>query len=787
MEHEITAAPASKKRTKKATTCLLSDTTSVHSSDGRHLSVQSSATIRAPPVRVAAHLFHYSSYVNTRLNQDRKDVLIDKILERVNQHHIVIHYGHRFPNPLADRDFVHRYMFKKVMDDEFLLVVRPCEHKDAPAQPDVVRAQIFRSFRVTKISEGVAQITCTTQTDLAGSIPKYVNDTLSIPAAAGLPLSVLRRFVQVKKTAQLDAADAKELGLLLVLDLNGARSERVPQPLKAKLKTFVERTAALRSVQNAHPWFEALLFEMLRNRLRVPKGCDRALVEITEGDARKVGRAFANALVANVTAEAAVDEWVLKYPALGELEQRYTFVRPMMNAAAGAILDQVSWGVRFRAYLGAGVSVADGASDAYMINKFYEMGDAGAANGLLAMVGANLAFQLIIVYVQTQGLKKNKWRTALFEMLSVITFVKPGLDAHRVARGAEQPPGAAVKPLMEMAFTKAGELFFEAIPGLILQITALLRATGNEWTASAVVSIAISVASTALTATTITYDFDTDPASRKRNPDWIGIIPDLGRGSAFAVIFVMSALQTLARAVATALLAVTSGSWLLCYIVTDHGVHLIYRVYRRDVIFLIPTPPAAAYITSPLFRVIQKAIVDFTGTLQFRLPLILGGSYWLFSLIMSQASVFVCVHLYNEYAALPDGVNKVDAGTLWAGAEGLAVAWLLAFAYFTYVLATPKYRHTLWSWTSGRQCVHDNFFKGQGDEAKFNIFNRNLLLWESDIGEEVRAWTAENWARWKEEKPAWFKVEKVPDQFIPAAELLQLGMNRRRRGSAAAS
>jgi hypothetical protein len=137
----------------------------------------------------------------------------------------------------------------------------------------------------------------------------------------------------------------------------------------------------------------------------------------------------------------------------------------MVNAAAGAILDQVSWGVRFRAYLGAGVSVADGASDAYMINKFYEMGNAGAANGLLAMVGANLAFQLIIVYVQTQGLKKNKWRTALFEMLSVITFVKPGLDAHRVARGAEQPPGAAVKPLMEMAFTKAGELFFEAIPG----------------------------------------------------------------------------------------------------------------------------------------------------------------------------------------------------------------------------------------------------------------------------------------------------------------------------------
>jgi hypothetical protein len=57
----------------------------------------------------------------------------------------------------------------------------------------------------------------------------------------------------------------------------------------------------------------------------------------------------------------------------------------------------------------------------------------------------------------------------------------------------------------------------------------------------------------------------------------------------------------------------------------------------------------------------------------------------------------------------------------------------------------------------------------------------------SHIGEEVKAWTAENWARWKEEKPAWFKVEVVPDRFIPAAELAQLGYNRKRRGSAAGS
>jgi hypothetical protein len=69
------------------------------------------------------------------------------------------------------------------------------------------------------------------------------------------------------------------------------------------------------------------------------------------------------------------------------------------------------------------------------------------------------------VYAQTQGLKKNKLRTVLFEMLTVITFAKPGIDAYRVASGAETLSGASFDPLTEMILTKNGELFFEAIPG----------------------------------------------------------------------------------------------------------------------------------------------------------------------------------------------------------------------------------------------------------------------------------------------------------------------------------
>ena len=146
------------------------------------------------------------------------------------------------------------------------------------------------------------------------------------------------------------------------------------------------------------------------------------------------------------------------------------------------------------------------------------------------------------------------------------------------------------------------------------------------------------------------------------------------------------------------------------------------------------------------------------------------------------------MHLYEEFADVAeDGREKIDGSTLWTGAFALTGGWACIFGFFVLKVAVPKYRHTLWSWTTGRQLIQDYFLKGVTDEGKFLVFTCNVLLWESDIGAEVKAWVGGNWVRWKEEKPAWFKVEMVPDRFIPVGELQQLGLNRKRRGSAAGS
>ena len=63
----------------------------------------------------------------------------------------------------------------------------------------------------------------------------------------------------------------------------------------------------------------------------------------------------------------------------------------------------------------------------------------------------------------------------------------------------------------------------------------------------------------------------------------------------------------------------------------------------------------------------------------------------------------------------------------------------------------------------------------------------NKMLWEKDIGADVKEWTMEHWSEWVRDKPDWFTakvISQVPDSYIPSQYLEALGSRRKRRGSA---
>jgi hypothetical protein len=115
-----------------------------------------------------------------------------------------------------------------------------------------------------------------------------------------------------------------------------------------------------------------------------------------------------------------------------------------------------------RLYTGASLSTLDLLSDVYRIYMYAATGQQGAALSLAAMVGLCLLGQLALVWVQAH---KGPRRVMLKEMLIVLSGMKPGIDAKRVADGNEQAEHAAINPETELVCTRCFELVCESIPG----------------------------------------------------------------------------------------------------------------------------------------------------------------------------------------------------------------------------------------------------------------------------------------------------------------------------------
>ena len=67
------------------------------------------------------------------------------------------------------------------------------------------------------------------------------------------------------------------------------------------------------------------------------------------------------------------------------------------------------------------------------------------------------------------------------------------------------------------------------------------------------------------------------------------------------------------------------------------------------------------------------------------------------------------------------------------------------------------------------------------DSAKFNTVFTNRIQYTEIIHAEVKEWVGENVERWKLEKPEWFVIELVPDEFLPREVFVAEGGVRRRR------
>ena len=204
-----------------------------------------------------------------------------------------------------------------------------------------------------------------------------------------------------------------------------------------------------------------------------------------------------------------------------------------------------SWGLMWRVGLGAVLSLTDLVTDIFVLKQFWERDDAVVFRNLqIASLTAYLFLQLMLVVVQNRDSGISKY---LKEIFIVLTGFKGPWDAYKVAIGAEQEKDAQFDPMMELTYAKCIELFAESIPGILIQLSAILSALGKGQGVSLAskISLLISVLTTGFMSATISFEFDTDPKKRAFNPGFYGFVPDSANRRAILLLsmFFTSGLQ----------------------------------------------------------------------------------------------------------------------------------------------------------------------------------------------------------------------------------------------------
>ena len=235
-----------------------------------------------------------------------------------------------------------------------------------------------------------------------------------------------------------------------------------------------------------------------------------------------------------------------------------------MERIGQRLVGEVGWGVKARVSVGTATSMVDLWTDLFVCYTFlkdkrmeyyFEM--------TLGTILLSMALQLTIVGMQN---KKRGMKRMTLEALPVLMGLKTAIDAYRVAAGVKEEVGETFDLETEMIFTKAIELFAEAIPGVIIQLLAIMTANHDN-TAAAWSSLGASALSAGFISATVSYDFDTDPKKRQETPTYYGYIPASAkkRTLVFVLLLLISANLLVFRCSALVLLELSGekhGRWL---------------------------------------------------------------------------------------------------------------------------------------------------------------------------------------------------------------------------------
>ena len=656
-------------------------------------------------------------------------------------------------------------------------------------------------YLLTKVSNSETRVDYYAEIELGGYLDGWIVNH-ELHNFMSTPTKWQEHFQHLRALRELTPEDGVAMGTMLTTLVENITGNN--RNVGNKLTTFIEKNVALMELKETFPQLKTMILALLRNqilhgvkkmRAAAKVGIDlgpgqvlnQAVIphqysimrELSEKDAAKIGKSFAMLLQTSTEPKLAVDAWRLENSALQPLFDDHQFLEPMMQTIAKRLLASGNLGLKLRVFLGAFLSVGDLVSDTTVINSYFEEGRTGQAYALVSMVIMSLFFQATLVLAQNSKKSRSE---KLRELFFVMTFLKPAVDAYRVATGKEDEQ-LGMSPLKEMGFSKGIELAAESIPGNVLQIYVFI--TSPTRSTLHLVSILVSTMTTAFASAVMSFDMDASPDQRKKNPDFYGFLGDTNfeRSATFLVMFLLAGLHNLSKSIGVALLLAVSGQTTLVVLAGEMVAYHLVRMLRLDYTAFIPVLKGGLKITGAFVtHTLAKTIVDFTGLIHFRAPKMAGGVMFLILTFEAQVLPFVAFEIYKKS---DDVENKLDLEELETALRALVGMWAINVLLF-FMLIKRKYRKTFWDQQTGWQNVIATFENTEDAHMKMTAIFTNHISMSRRIKCDVIEYIAENWAEWERTKPSWFTpgfISKIPDEFIPQQNLEELGGARRRRSS----
>ena len=599
-------------------------------------------------------------------------------------------------------------------------------------------------------------------------------------ASVGLMKMIKRR----RSTLQSFGGESSDSELLrrewkaLAEDIYAIKTNNGKENFTNLNKIFQQNETLLSPLLSRCPLFQRLLSILLVDRLRFRvRAVDTIDIrEWEEEDCERAAKSLVSFIRTRNDGPGALVAWRYHYEQLNVLFTEVEGFNEFMQVITHNLVRDSVFGTIWRVSVGAGLSVIDAATDIYTIFTYRKTDELkGQATALAVMIGLNMLLQSGFVLAQY---KKKSWLGKVKEFLIVIFFLRPVVDAYRTSKNREDDE-IAVSHLTELIINKGIELACESIPGCVLQIYVFLTNREDAGT-YALLSILICVVTTGYTSAIIAFSTDVALAGRTNQPKHNGYVPenDRLRSRCFWLMTAMGALHNLSRSVGCALLIVAGGKTLAAvFLGGEMALYLLYKLGRGDMFYFMRVDGVLAVILGVSTRFLVKVGADFSGCLHFRHPYEMGGLAFSVNIVYAQIFPFVALYLYQKSVDDVDENQSITVGLI--GSFGLWVAVVVAF----FCTIEKKYIRTFFSRKTAAEYTCERFVTNEADNMKFAAAFENRMDYKKGIEGEVKAWVEGNIGRWLTEKPEWFKVEMIPDDFLPAGVIAAEGGAGRRRSS----